>query len=343
MRTSLCWLLAVSLVFPAWRSDACEVIQPPPPLGAQIQGAQAIVVARLVGYSTESFVWDDAEPPLHVRLQHMRVLRLLKGSVPEYFHVGPGELMAEAHGFIPEQDARPRILFVLAQEEPSEAAVPRLSVEELMLDDVEDLAVFIDRISEAQQLREKGASKAEEREWLVRCAMRRATRGHAVQALVSQSGPVPVGEEPELTHELTLAQRRAILDGFRQEPTTDGSFVAVLALARGVSHPAFDRVAVGVMEALLREPGDALRSDTSHALRLLMERLGVEDADARWSAATREAAEPRDEEDFERFWAEAVERRRALWEALRAEGRLVPAPRVPPARSAVDRSSLFLD
>jgi hypothetical protein len=204
--------------------------------------------------------------------------------------------------------------------------------------------VFLDRIHELQQLRAKGASEVEEREWLVRCAMRRATRGHAVHALVSESGRLLREGEPPLAEGLTLAQRLAILDGFRQEPTTDGSFAAVLALGRGVAHPAFDRVAVGVLETLLAEPQDMMSSDAPHALFLVMERLGVADVDARWRAARGEEPQSEEEEEeLERYEVEASARLRALWEALRAEGRLVPSPRVPHARSAVDRVSLSVD
>jgi hypothetical protein len=276
-------------------------------------------------------------------MQHIRVLRTLKGSVPERFRVSTLEVAGEAHAFSPLQGEGPRLYLVNGGEESKEGAEPTLLVEEIALDDAEDLAVFVDRITEAQQLRAKGASEEEERAWLVRCAMRRATRGHAVHALVTESRKLPKGREPQLAKELTQAQRRAILDGFRQEPTTDGTFAGVLALGRGVPHAAFDRVAVGAMETLLTGPEGGMSGDAPHALYLLMERLGVPDFEERWHAARQLPDEPEIAEDYLRLQTAAHRQMRALWEALRAEGHLVPAPYVQPAWSSVDRISLSAD
>lgn len=328
MRAFLCWLLAVSLLLPARPSHACPVVEAPP-LSAHFGTAQAILVARFEGQSTEPLSFDGFDQPLHELMEHFRVVRILKGSVPQRFRVSNEVVLGEALGSTSLEDLRPRLFIVTGEEEAREGTLPVLLVEEIFVEDMEDLAVFVDRINEAVQLRERRASKDEEREWQVRCAMRRATRGLGLQALVSGSGRTLSGD----AQELTLEQRRAILEGFRLEPTTDGSFNDVLALGRGVPHAAFDRVAVGTMETLLSEPEGEMDPAAPLALQLLMERLDVPDFEARWHAARQDEEEPQDYEDDERSRVAAHRRMRALWESLRAEGYLVPSPRVPRAWS----------
>jgi hypothetical protein len=340
MRASLCWLLAVSLLLPARRTHACPVVEGPPP-SAQLGTAQAIVVARLEGQSTEPLSFESGDQALHELMEHFRVVRTLKGSVPQRFRVSTGVvLLGEAFAFTSLEDLRPRLLIVTGEEEGArDGAAPELMVEEIFVEDVEELAVFVDRINEAVQLRERRASKEQEREWLVRCAMRRATRSLGTQALVSERSRTLSGD----AQQLTLEQRRAILDGFRSEPTTDGSFNDVLALGRGVPHAAFDRVAVGAMETLLAEPEGELSPFAPPALQLLMERLGVPDSEARWHAALQPEEDLQEEEDYERFRVAAHRRARALWESLRTEGYLVPSPQVPHAWSVATRISLPAD
>ncbi|MBF5046037.1 hypothetical protein FGE12_26725 [Aggregicoccus sp. 17bor-14] len=341
MRNTLRCLLVLSLALPVRRAMADEV-SPPTSLAAQVSSTQAVFVAQLEGRSTELLCVDWEGVSHYLWVEHWRVLRPLKGSAPERFRRYADDSAHEEHAFTPEPEPVIRIFIVSTSAKAPAGEEPRLDAETLELENLQDTSVVADRIAELQQLRARGASKEEEREWLVRCAMRRATRRHALQALLIGSAPRSLDESPEHS-ELTRAQRWAVLDGFRQEPTTDDAYVGVLTLARGVPHPAFDRVAVGVMETLLADTEGAVASDVSQALYLLMERLGVPDAEARWAALQGPEEAPQTYADVERLQAESRRRLQAAWDALRAEGWLVPAPRVPPAASTGDLLSRFLN
>lgn len=359
MRTCLLLLTVVALLSAA-RAEACVTPGlPGPELCAWLRSEGALVLVRVERVSGEPVDLgrgEEEEEEIFQRTLHVRVLQWLKGSAPERFRINAGWRSRAALAREEVSDT-PLLVQILLPAEPEEGPEPQLPVDPLFFDDPEKLRLYVDRLAEAAQLLQRQASPAEEREWLVRCAVRRATRAGALTALLAMDAQEG-REDGRPPGPLTLEQRRAILDGFRQEPSTDDTFLEVLQLGRGVSHPAFDRVAVGVMETLLFGTDGDLAPEAPQALSLLMERLGVPDVDARWSAvqaaldarakaavASTPSSDTTDSNaylvdglgnevrDPATVAADAAVKQAlcALWDALRSAGHLVPAPRVPHA------------
>lgn len=345
MHTSLHLLLVVSVSLVAPRAAACVASGGPASrLCEWLQSDDPVVVARVERESLVPLDLGDGDV-VYEHVQHLQVLYTVKGSAPVRFRRDLG-WSTVAH--LPAHDGRARLFRIWSRFEP-EGPEPMVRAEESLLESLGDLHVQLDRLNEWARLQERGSAPEETHEWLVRCALRRATRGSAVKALRAADGEgAQSGGHP--TGALTPAQRLAILDGFRQEPSTDTVFVDVLELGRGVQHAAFDRVAVGVVQTLLFETDGNLAPELPRALYLLMERLGVPDLEARWSAVqaaldagAREAAasSPAPETSGDGYLVDGVRDAttvaadeaaqrvlRAAWDALRAEGRLPPAPRV---------------
>ena len=354
MRTCLLLLTVVALLSAA-RAEACVTPGVPQPgLCGWLRDEGTVVVGRVERVGVEPLGLGGDEEVFE-RTLHVRVLRTLKGSAPEWFRIPTGWFSeAQLAQWAPENRA-PRLFRITSAVDPDAGPEPRLWADSHGFEDLDALRLHVDRMAEAAQLLQRQASPAEEREWLLRCAVRRATRADALAALLATDAQ-GASEDGRPTVPLTLAQRRAILDGFRQEPSTDASFLDVLRLGRGVAHPAFDRVAVGVMETLLFDTDGDLSPEAPQALSLLMERLGVPDQDARWSAV-QEALDARSRvvaastqssdtgdgnaslvdglvgvaRDPTLVAADVAVQQvlRALWDALRSAGHLVPAPRVP--------------
>jgi hypothetical protein len=120
-----------------------------------------------------------------------------------------------------------------------------------------ELDVFRDRIAEAVALDERGPVAKAEREWLLRCAERSATRWHGLYRLA------PAGDRVHFFYDrggnaiepLTAAEKERLADAFVKEPSLDVTLSMMLTVLAGVRRSDVDRTATAALETLLaREP-----------------------------------------------------------------------------------------